>query len=122
MAEGDWTVATSVDPIDFELFKNAVFSIADEMALTVFRTTYSAVLKDNMDYSTGFADGEGNVNPDLPVTRMQVALSDRGDGGTNVRITSYFATLEQLEQLVEMGMEEGLQLAMGQMDAILLDA
>ena len=48
--------------------------------------------------------------------------SDRGDGGTNVRITSYFATLEQLEQLVEMGMEEGLQLAMGQMDAILLDA
>jgi uncharacterized protein YndB with AHSA1/START domain len=70
----------------------------------------------------GFADSEGNVNPDLPVTRMQVALSDRGDGGTNVRITSYFATLEQLEQLVEMGMEEGLQVAMGQMDAILLDA
>ena len=32
------------------------------------------------------------------------------------------AELKQLEQLVEMGMEEGLQLAMGQMDAILLDA
>ena len=44
------------DPIAFELFKNAIFSIADEMALTVFRTTYSGVLKDNMDYSTGFAD------------------------------------------------------------------
>ena len=70
----------------------------------------------------GFADGEGNVNPDLPVTRMRVELSDRGDGGTDVRITSTFATLEQLEQLVEMGMEEGLQLAMGQMDAILADA
>jgi len=70
----------------------------------------------------GFADGEGNVNPDLPVTRMRVELSDRGDGGTAVRITSTFATLEQLEQLVEMGMEEGLQLAMGQMDAILVDA
>ncbi len=52
---------TTVDPIDFELFKNAVFSIADEMALTVFRTTYSAVLKDNMDYSTGFADGDGRL-------------------------------------------------------------
>src|SRR4029079_14059809 len=37
------------DPIALELFKNAIFSIADEMALTVFRTTYSAVLKDNMD-------------------------------------------------------------------------
>ena len=39
------------DPIEFELFKNSLFSIADEMALTIFRTTYSGVLKDNMDYS-----------------------------------------------------------------------
>src|SRR5437763_11277033 len=51
-------VAENHDPIALELFKNAVFSIADEMALTVFRTTYSGVLKDNMDYSTGFADAE----------------------------------------------------------------
>src|ERR1700741_2728271 len=49
------------DPIALELFKNAIFSIADEMALTVFRTTYSGVLKDNMDYSTGFADGDGKL-------------------------------------------------------------
>jgi N-methylhydantoinase B len=49
-------VTETHDPIALELFKNAVFSIADEMALTVFRTTYSGVLKDNMDYSTGFAD------------------------------------------------------------------
>jgi N-methylhydantoinase B len=55
------TTPSPVDPIDFELFKNAIFSIADEMALTVFRTTYSAVLKDNMDYSTGFADGAGRL-------------------------------------------------------------
>ena len=49
------------DPIVFELFKNAIFSIADEMALTVFRTTYSGVLKDNMDYSTAFADADGKL-------------------------------------------------------------
>ena len=49
------------DPITLELFKNAIFSIADEMALTVFRTTYSGVLKDNMDYSTGFADADGKL-------------------------------------------------------------
>jgi len=54
-------MAASVDPITLELFKNAIFSIADEMALTVFRTTYSGVLKDNMDYSTGFADAEGRL-------------------------------------------------------------
>jgi len=49
------------DPIALELFKNAIFSIADEMALTIFRTTYSGVLKDNMDYSTGFADADGRL-------------------------------------------------------------
>ncbi|MEM7408549.1 MAG: hydantoinase B/oxoprolinase family protein [Pseudomonadota bacterium] len=49
------------DPITLELFKNALFSIADEMAVTICRTTYSGVLRDNMDFSTGFADGQGNL-------------------------------------------------------------
>ena len=54
-------MAEKFDAILFELFKNAVFSITDEMALTLFRTTYSGVLKDNMDYSTGFADVDGKL-------------------------------------------------------------
>ena len=58
-------MAETHDPIAFELFKNAIFSVADEMALTIFRTTYSAVLKDNMDYSTGFADGDGRLELDI---------------------------------------------------------
>ena len=49
------------DPIGFELFKNAIFAIADEMAVTITRTTYSGVLKDNMDFSTAFADAEGRL-------------------------------------------------------------
>ena len=59
--KGSRQVAERSDPIALELFKNAIFSIADEMALTVFRTTYSGVLKDNMDYSTGFADADGKL-------------------------------------------------------------
>ena len=54
-------MSEAFDPIGFELFKNAIFSIADEMALTIFRTTYSGVLKDNMDYSTGLADADGKL-------------------------------------------------------------
>jgi len=49
------------DPIAFELFKNSIFSIADEMALTICRTTYSGVLRDNMDFSTAFADADGKL-------------------------------------------------------------
>ncbi len=49
------------DPITFELFKNAIFSIADEMALTIVRTSYSGVIKDNMDFSTAFCDAAGRL-------------------------------------------------------------
>ena len=49
------------DPIAFELFKNSIFSIADEMALTICRTTYSGVLRDNMNFSTAFADKNGKL-------------------------------------------------------------
>ena len=55
-------VMTTVDdPIAFELFRNAIFSIADEMAVTICRTTYSGVLRDNMDFSTALADADGRL-------------------------------------------------------------
>jgi N-methylhydantoinase B len=49
------------DPFELELFRSALLSVADEMALTVHRTTYSAVLRDNLDYSTGFFDAKGRM-------------------------------------------------------------
>ena len=52
-------MSVRVDLIDFELFKNALFAAADEMAVTVCRTTYSGVLRDNMDFSTSIADPRG---------------------------------------------------------------
>ena len=54
-------MARDRDPITFELFKNALFAIADEMALTICRTTYSGVLRDNMDFSTAIADADGRL-------------------------------------------------------------
>ena len=49
------------DPFAFELFKNSVYSLTDEMALTIVRTAYSSVLKGSMDYSTAFCDAEGHM-------------------------------------------------------------
>lgn len=49
------------DPIEFELISNALHSIADKMALTVFRTSYSGSIRDNMDYSTGLFDAHGRL-------------------------------------------------------------
>jgi len=53
--------AHSRRPDRFGLFRNAIFTIADEMAVTIFRTAYSGVLKSGMDYSTALADGAGIV-------------------------------------------------------------
>ena len=52
---------------------------------------------------------------------MRVELEERADGGTRVSIRSTFASAEAMEQLLAMGMDEGMLLAMGQMDAVLLD-
>ena len=47
------------DPITLEVIKNALGTIADEMALVVMRTAYSKILRDSMDYSTAVCDRNG---------------------------------------------------------------
>ena len=50
-----------VDPITEELFRNAIAAIGDEMVLTIYRTAYSGVLKNIMDYSAALCDAEGRL-------------------------------------------------------------
>src|SRR5262249_58908552 len=49
------------DPITFELIKNALASIADEMAVTIVRTARSFVMKEAMDFSTAICNAEGQM-------------------------------------------------------------
>lgn len=51
----------AADPIELELFRNGLMAIADEMALTIVRTAFSSVLRDNMDFSTALMDAGGRV-------------------------------------------------------------
>ncbi len=44
-----------------------------------------------------------------------------GDGRTRMSIDSTFPSTEAMEQLLAMGMEEGLSQAIGQIDAILAE-
>jgi len=67
----------------------------------------------------GFSDAEGRPNDDMPTTEMEVRIEDRADGGVRIMIVSSFPSLEALEQLLQMGMEEGLKAAMGQIDEVL---
>lgn len=67
----------------------------------------------------GFADASGAPNPDLPVTLMTLELADRGDGGTTMTVTATYESAEALQQVLDMGMEEGLREAMGQIEDVL---
>lgn len=51
----------NIDPITFEVIRNGLDTLVDEMALTVMRTAHSGVVKDAMDYSTAFCDRNGQV-------------------------------------------------------------
>ncbi|MCC7273794.1 MAG: hydantoinase B/oxoprolinase family protein [Alphaproteobacteria bacterium] len=53
--------ARTVDPFARDLVKNALATIADEMALTVARTARSFVVKEALDFSTALFDGAGEL-------------------------------------------------------------
>jgi len=52
---------TNSDPVTMEVLRNALSTIADEMALVIMRTAYSSIVRDSMDYSTGLCDRQGRV-------------------------------------------------------------
>ena len=68
----------------------------------------------------GFADDEGNPNQELPTIRMEFVFEPT-DGGSRLTTTSHFASLDELEKLVAMGMVEGTRAAMSQIETVLDD-
>ena len=51
----------NIDPVRLEVIKNGFDAIADEIALIVLRTAYSAIVRDSMDYSTAICDADGKT-------------------------------------------------------------
>jgi uncharacterized protein YndB with AHSA1/START domain len=68
----------------------------------------------------GFSDEHGEENSAMPSMRMTFSFDDT-DHGSRLVTTTYFGSLDQLEQLLEMGMEAGMTSAMSQIDAVLAD-
>ena len=51
----------AIDPITREIVRNALASAADEMAMALYRTAYSTIVRDCLDYSTSLCDAEGQM-------------------------------------------------------------
>jgi uncharacterized protein YndB with AHSA1/START domain len=73
-----------------------------------------------IELEDGFAHDDGGPNDALPTTRT-VFTFERTESGSRFTCVSHFASLEAMERLVEMGVVEGLQSALGQLDDVLTD-
>lgn len=51
---------------------------------------------------------------------MTLSLADRDGGGTRMSVETTFPSIEAMEQMVAMGMIEGMYEAVGQIDALLI--
>src|SRR6516164_7780773 len=95
--------AQRADPATFEIVKNSLHKIAEEMRVVLAKTAYSPILKSAGDYSCGVFDSGGSMvaqGPDLPIhlgsmpdavrAVVSVFASDVYDGDVFVHNDPYF--------------------------------
>ena len=76
-------------------------------------------LNRRIELEDGFADEQDKPDPDMPVTLMVVTFEQVDERRTTMVMASTFPTAEAMQKLVDMGMEEGMREALGQIDAVL---
>ena len=67
-----------------------------------------------------FASRDGEPDLELPATTMVYTFQPT-DGGTRMRCVSTYATLDDLQKVLDMGQEEGVAGSMSQMEAVLAE-
>jgi len=73
----------------------------------------------SLELDDGFSDDHGTGADTMPVMRMRLDLAERAGGATTMTLRTTFASVDDMERILAMGMEEGITAAIGQMDAIL---
>ena len=73
----------------------------------------------SLEFTDAFADPDGTPIADMPVSRITVRLVDR-EGGTRMEMRAMFESREDMDKWVGTGSVEGLQGAIGQIDALLV--
>jgi uncharacterized protein YndB with AHSA1/START domain len=84
-------------------------------------TTTAIEAPHRLEFDDGFADDNGEPDGAMAPIRAVVTIEALGARSRMTTVTT-FVSAEQLEQWLGMGMEEGMSLAMGQIDALLADA
>jgi uncharacterized protein YndB with AHSA1/START domain len=74
-----------------------------------------------LTFRDGFANADGTPNDELPRNDVDVTIQSLDAGRTRMEIASIFPDTTAMEQILAMGMEEGLTQAVGQIDALLAE-
>lgn len=72
----------------------------------------------SLEFADGFLDDDGNEVDGMSSMIINVEITDIGSA-TRMVITTTFPSLEAMEQLIEVGAEEGMKGSLGQVDALL---
>ncbi len=75
-----------------------------------------------LEFDEGFGDVPDEAPPGMPPAMRLSARMAEAYGGTTMTITTTFASVEAMEQVLAMGMQQGLALGLWQADAILAEA
>ncbi len=73
----------------------------------------------SLEFEDGFGEQAGTAPAGMPTVATTVTLGERPGGGTTMQILTTFPTVEAMEQILAMGVEQGLSEALGQLDALL---
>ncbi len=74
----------------------------------------------SLEFGDVFLDDDGNDVEGMPTMTNRVEITGLG-GATRMIITTTFPSLEAMEQLIEMGAEEGMKGSLSQVDALLAE-
>lgn len=72
-----------------------------------------------LEFEDGFADDDGEPNPDMPTMTIRVTLDELAGGRTRMAIETTFPSTDAMDQMISMGMEEGMTSAVAQIDEVL---
>ena len=73
-----------------------------------------------IELEDGFAHEDGTPNDTLPSMRMVFSFEPT-DTGSRFTSVTHFPSVEAMQKMVEMGMDEGMRSAIGQLDAVLAE-
>jgi uncharacterized protein YndB with AHSA1/START domain len=71
-----------------------------------------------IEFANGLAGDDGEPAPGVEPMAGRVILEER-DGGTRMTVLTMFTDVEQMQKMLEMGMQEGMVGALSQIDALL---